>query len=122
MLKKNWNEYTENEKRSILFHAYIYYGKSNEILAELNEYKLLITNNPDDVLKIYIIAKYLNFNPQAAIAKALRENKLQTLYNLTIPIDFSKPDINEKLNEFLEDTIYTYNFEVARRSKQGRSR
>lgn len=122
MLKKNWNEYTENEKRSILFHAYIYYGKSNEILAELNEYKLLITNNPDDVLKIYIIAKYLNFNPQAAIAKALRENKLQTLYNLTIPIDFSKPDINEKLNEFLEDTISTYNFEVARRSKQRRSR
>ena len=122
MLKKNWNEYTENEKRNILFHAYVYYGKSNEILTELNEYKLLITSNPDDILKIYIIAKYLNFNPQTAIAKALRENKLQALYNLTIPIDFSKPEINEKLNEFLEDTVSTYNFEVARRSKQGRSR
>ena len=41
MLKKNWNEYTENEKRSILFHAYIYYGKTNDILTELNEYRLL---------------------------------------------------------------------------------
>ena len=122
MLKKNWNEYSENEKRNILFHAYVYYGKSNEILTELNEYKLLITSNPDDILKIYIIAKYLNFNPQTAIAKAIRENKLQALYNLTIPIDFSKPEINEKLNEFLEDTVSTYNFEVARRSKQGRSR
>ena len=58
MLKKNWNEYTENEKRSILFHAYIYYGKTNDILTELNEYRLLIASNPDEVLKVYIIAKY----------------------------------------------------------------
>lgn len=122
MLKKNWNEYTENEKRSILFHAYIYYGKTNDILTELNEYRLLIASNPDEVLKVYIIAKYLNFNPQAAIAKALRENKLQALFDLTRPIDFSKPDINEKLNEFLEDTIYTYNFEATTKSKQGRNR
>ena len=121
MLKKNWNEYTENEKRSILFHAYIYYGKTNDILTELNEYRLLIASNPNEVLKVYIIAKYLNFNPQTAIAKALRENKLQTLFDLTRPIDFSKTDINEKLSEFLEDTIYTYNFEATTKSKQGRS-
>lgn len=123
MLKKNWNEYTENEKRSILFHfRYIHYGKTNDILTELNEYRLLIASNPDEVLKVYIIAKYLNFNPQTAIAKALRENKLQALFDLTRPIDFSKTDINEKLNEFLEDTIYTYNFEATIKSKQGRSR
>ena len=109
-------------KKKYTFSCIYLLWKTNDILTELNEYRLLIASNPDEVLKVYIIAKYLNFNPQTAIAKALRENKLQALFDLTRPIDFSKPDINEKLNEFLENTIYTYNFEATIKSKQGRSR
>lgn len=61
MLTKNWNEYNQDEKSKLLFHVYVYYGKANDIIDHLDEYRKLISTNPDDVLKIYITAKYLNF-------------------------------------------------------------
>ncbi len=52
MLTKNWNEYNQVEKSKLLFHVYVYYGKANDIIDHLDEYRKLISNNPDDVLKI----------------------------------------------------------------------
>lgn len=117
MLTKNWNEYNQDEKSKLLFHVYVYYGKANDIIDHLDEYRKLISTNPDDVLKIYITAKYLNFDPQRAIAKALRENKLKTLFTLTEPIDFSNPDVINTLNKFLDEIVFTYNYENLKNSR-----
>ena len=80
MIKKKWEEYTQKEKKKLLFHTFLYYGDIDINLGTLKEYRRLILTNPDEILRIYIASIYLNFNPQEAIAKAINENKLDLLY------------------------------------------
>ena len=44
---KRWNEYTAEEKETILMHYFTYYGKTFITLSELELYHDLCKTNPD---------------------------------------------------------------------------
>ena len=108
---KNWNEYTDLEKKRILYHAFCYYGKSIFTLQEYEDYMTLISKSADDVLTVYIATYCCNKSGQRTILKAMREENTDELFIASHEYleRFTEQQVEEIKNHFINECVHTIN-------------
>lgn len=107
---KPWKSYSEKEKKSLLMHAFRYYGKSIFNLAELEEFEKLCSKRIDDVFLSVVIGFMINAGGPTMILYAIRSNQAENLLNnyAKLPED-AKKQVEVASGEVLSDFVRTYN-------------
>lgn len=72
---KNWSEYSESEKQTLLNHLFTYYGKLIFNLEELEMFSYLTSKIPDTLFKIFVSSYLVGENGQTIILEVLRNEK-----------------------------------------------
>lgn len=120
---KNWNEYTDLEKKRILCHAFCYYRKGIFTIQEYEDYMTLISKSADDVLTVYIATYCCNKSGQRTILKAMRKENIDELFIAGHEYleRFTEQQIEEIRNHFINECVHTINAPKApvKKSNQG---
>ncbi len=108
---KNWNEYTDLEKRQILIQAFCYYRKNVFTLQEYENYMSLIFESADDVLTVYIATYCCNKSGRRTILKAMREENTDELFiaGREYLERFTEQQVEEIKNHFISECVRTIN-------------
>ena len=113
MTLKEWNEYSAEEKVNLLNHHYHYYGKSIINLAEMEQMRDLIAQNPDLMWNLAVVSHITRSNAQTTLVRTLRHNMIEELLR-SLP---DKSTFTEEEKEaydlcgthLLKETVETYN-------------
>ena len=112
--RKTWEEYSNEEKTTLLNHWVYYYGGIIMTLKDIEEFILLSSTRQDDIFN-HIVTNYIfrNTIQSNMLLFFLREGKINELLNASVSInDFSedKKDVyldvrNEICNEIVNSFI-----------------
>lgn len=111
ILKKPIDEYTIDEKSTLMRFWWYYYGKVVISLKEWETFNSLVETNLDDVLTVAVIALMYNKSSQDIIS-AMRENKLDKLFRRALKIRTKlekKGKFDVLLNQFFTLVVDAYN-------------
>lgn len=111
MTLKNWNEYTEEEKISLLNHHYYYYGKTIITFNEMEELRKTISKNPDLMWKIAVLSFINNVDCETLVIRTFRTKQFKELCN-SIPKSLNKESqelFDAYEQELLRQTVETFN-------------
>ena len=113
MILKEWNEYSPEEKVTLLNHHYYYYGKSMVTLDEIEKLRYLIQHNPDLLWRLAVISHITRINAQTAVVRSLRANAFEELCaNISDESTFTdeeKEDYALYGGDLLRQTVETFN-------------
>ena len=108
---KNWNEYTDLEKKRILCHAFCYYRKGIFTIQEYQKYETFIEKAADDLFSIYIASFCCDLCGQTIILKAIREDKVDSVIagaNKYLS-NYDENELSEATNYYINECVKTIN-------------
>ena len=109
---KEWDLYTQEEKKTILNHWWHYYGKLLYSLDELERFNKLLDTNCDDVFTTAICSYTRGYSSQILIS-AMRQGKVDELFKV-LPDTITDDELRNRAykalcNEFLSEVVGTLN-------------
>lgn len=111
MEKKEFKNYTQEEKDQLLLHWWRYYGKEIYTLAEEEQLIDLIKEDPESVLQTAVLS-FIDDKGTKPLLMAIRKNKVKSLkqeVQTKLESPLIKSQIKDIENIFLEEIVATYN-------------
>ena len=111
MEKKEFKNYTQEEKEQLLLHWWRYYGKEIYTLAEEEQLIDLINENPEIIFQTAVLS-FINGKGTKPLLMAIRKNKTKGLKQ-EVQTKMENPLLKSQIKDieqiFLEEIVTTYN-------------
>ena len=111
MEKKLFDEYSLEEKESLLMHWWYYYGKLLVNLDEIERFHGMVLTDPHQIYKCAVVSYILGYSSQG-IVEAMRSNEIDKYFE-NINSIWEKKEFEEIRLEvesaFVEEIVGTYN-------------
>ena len=112
---KEYSQYTQEEKEEILMHWFHYYGKECYLVEELEQFQMLVKEHNNEVF-ILAVLSYIHGDATHSILEALRQNKLDQLFQMisdhTGSMNSNKgyaAMFHHAMHQFIEEVVESYN-------------
>ena len=112
--RKKWEEFSSEEKTSILNHWFLYYGGLIVTLEEVENFRKLAETKQDDIFN-FITTSFLfqNTIQSNVLVLSMRQNKVDELFNVTLKIDEvedeqARAQIEKARSFIVKEMVHTY--------------
>ena len=108
---KEWNQYSKEEKETLLKHWWHYYGKLMITLEEQERFSQLVERYTEQIMDVALFSFFLDQSSQSLIS-AMRQNRVQEFLEV---VDVSMEDVRSEEDfclaqrQFISMLVESYN-------------